>query len=445
MKSILQGFSRPVFLAITLLFGAFIGLSALSMAPKPAQAWGGCPCKFEIENNCDCVGKKIAKFLLGNENGTGTSENVYDGDKTTTFGSLTEYFEKVWWPRYLRTEQLVATEDAGAESINIAHRGAIADGENNAQTVARQQDFTTQFQDEQMGAADAICEHLTLSQSSAALEAHVYAGMAELSQMALSSRVGDPNAPGPNASRGPMTYPASAVAETISVGTCDPNGNNGKSQLFCQGGAIPNAHTNANTLFGQTTLNVNGTDTINSLTFANMYLDRLFDRRFTNISPERLSPPLHRAVNDAIMMQDSYRAAISAFMFPFNRTMSENNPMPNAEAEKYAREALTRAGLDQNLTRRVLGEGGLSKAGMNKAIDGIITKDVTNLMTQGVKDPASISRLILMQSNATTAVLQDIRELLRETNMLIGALGRVSSDDLYKEAEKLTQDANTGR
>jgi|GEM_PF-4355655 len=432
----------------------FIGVFALGFGGGPVSAQmipdlGGFPVSDTI------LSQNLYNSLLGSfAGGVGvpvqigtTKENVPIYSPTfgslPAYNSLTGYFEKVWWPRFVASIQLQTKQLSETMALGMASnmRGGTA-GDFNAYRLANGVE-AARLANDYAGREVALCDNMSMGQSDTAMDIIARAMTVQSDQMAVMKAAGDPAAPGPVSANGPTQYALEMVKETNAQGTCFKNGNAGGNDKWCTNGKSNLAppmgyHVMATTILGQTAF-VGDKDKPNNLQYAAMFLNRLFPSVFSPVRKDLLNP-LSAEAAEVLLQQDAYNAGLSVFQYPYRKLVSENMPQSGSVSRKYLEEALKRGGVtDTKLIEEYLGKGGTTKAGADRVQFLDFYRDPRTKSEKLTSSYSNMAATIAITNMQAVTLLYEIREEMKTNNALLGALGSMLTRDQYKDLQATTR------
>lgn len=443
MKNVLRGLNRPFFLTLATFVGALsVGTT---MTAKPTYAFG-CACVPALEklmgsngNNCNCIGDKLKEYL-GVGDGKSAQPKFKDDpeklDNGGSFKSITEYYENVWWPRYIHTQKLIESSQLGAAALNEARAGSLADAQQVSETAARQQDKSADIMLDQLGVPENSCGDISLLTSQNYLREQVRQISSDISQRLAKRTSGGSDAEGPAVNLGPDNSKTARYKDLVDRGLVSGQGNNGGNQKAGITGS--GAVTDANILSYQTVLqDPEQAEILLELVTGNMFQDIL--------RQDNLAGGVNNINGPALYDQTSYQATVSLLQQPLIHRIAELTPVSGVQAKQYIERAFERAGYDASSAAEHLGPGGtISKAGADLVIHELRMNDPSQLVEKVTEAEPNLLRTILTTMYQQNSLLYNINETLKNMHMTLAANGLILSDGRKEEVEKKIRALNRG-
>jgi len=436
-------FKRFTFLAVFIAsLGCLQPASALEIAPPAGNGIN----VYDQFVNQSILNLKGA--IIGNGASTGMDVGNEKNVGANGYGSLTEYYDKVWWPRMNALMVKSADQAAGIDALGMSNDGRLFGA---ASLVGWQQMLKQLIAANNAAfasAADVVCVPESLGQSQFVLDALATLAVEARQQASAAKRSGALSAAGPTSYNGPSEYAYKSVLETNTNGSCVKDGNAGANAKWCTNGMPgddPSSayHVIATGILGKTALIVGSDGRVpNNEIYVNMFIARLFPNVFSPIRPDLLNP-LSTQAAEVIQQQDAYTAALSVFQYPFDKMIADNTPQADIDAEKYIRMVFERMKVPEDLQKRYLGNNGISKAGVDRVLYKDYLRDVTTMSDNTTWDMPNLLRVLTVQSMNQTSLLYEIREELTTGNAVIGALDSLLTRDQYAQIQAQTSAIST--
>lgn len=352
---------------------------------------------------------------------------------TIPYTSLTEYFENVWWPRMIVLEKLKAQEGVETNAVNQANtiRTQEGAGVNNwGQDIKR---FDVRSQQEYSGADDVLCAPVSIRQSALAAEA-ISRYYADLDAKAFISE-GNGSTDAKDAAKGPVQKALAAVKARNELGTCDPKGNDNGNAAACTNPkqALLNADQSPQTIFGTWLLQASDSSAANFDKVANNFKKIVFARN-------AISPVSGDASKDPRLAQlqadrDSYVANYTLFSDPLTQAIAERKEIEQMASAKSMLALLQRAGIDGSEMAKIANGDKISKASLDYARYKVMALDPQTSIQNLTQNGVNISRFMGETTLGQQALLYDIREELKKTNIILGAIGGVLMKNEYNDIQ----------
>lgn len=452
------------------------------LAVGEAKATTGCPCPV-IEQQlqmkligtstsgssvCECLDNNLKKYTVGDGPQESLSEviigknieaqpmisaergQVTERFANPRFNSLVEYYENVWWPRFLAANQVMARETANRSAMDTVISGRIQGAADNNAWTGRVQQQDTIVRQNFTDVESVLCPALSVMQSS--LAASAMTNQTTGSLMDRFVREGQGLAEPYN--RGYVNFTVEQTRQAVQQGLISPEGNNGANRVLVTGGAsnpaLWGAQTNANNFNANLTLDgpdagqpaSSRTITVPTDTeIARMYVERLFPNRvWQPLREDQLRPgengELSRPVAEIINSRDQLLAAQSMFSRPILKTISERSGREGFAAQASAEGILTRAGITGDARRRYINtEGKISEAALDEIRYKVYWQDPQTAITIQSWDMPNNIRGLGVAAGQQITLLYDIRELMKENNQLLSAMGSLMTKQHYEQTE----------
>ena len=367
--------------------------------------------------------------------------------------SLVEYYERVFWPRWITLEQRKWQQMSQQEAALASQRLITADAQNQATFENRINDRVVDSNVQSLGVDEALCRFPSMRQS--ALAHGVMASVQENLEATISSRwiMGAAE----DAAFGPMNENKLRLKARKEAGLCSKEGNAGADKVWCDQPKEnrENEDMKPQRLIWPTSLFDKDSDLDNKLhgKYAQMFLGNLFPNRAFDPIREDLLNTLNEeepdpAVVEAMADRGSYASQIMMFKQPFDRALGERQAVPNVAAFEALKKSLTRAGYSDDLIKQIFGKVDASDKSISKAVSEEIFYKISNLdpqlfvsdyakaagLNQASRDAYHFSKFVDM-----VVLLYDIREEIKTTNKLLGTLGSVMTAQRFDEIQNKTQ------
>lgn len=249
----------------------------------------------------------------------------------------------------------------------------------------------------------------------------------------------------PEYAKGPLEYAKKFVATRNEKGFCTKEGGDGTDAEWCDkaNDKRKNWDFSPETLLGKKLLQTTNPDERNYLEYAAMYIKNMFPNR--SFSPIRASllKPMSPEAAEILTERAAYSSLIGTFMKPYSDAQTERTGIPDAKALTSLDAALTRAGYQGAAKDSKLAEGKTSLAAMDYIRYKVYYHDPQTSISE-LNGPASMNignTLVIMANTAfdQTTLLYDIREEIKKTNILLGAMGSVLSRSVYEDVQAQAQ------
>jgi hypothetical protein len=404
----------------------------------------GAPCyDGSVSSNLIKLRQRLVDVIIGGT-GTGTGqkmlpatdikgqplaqENFRNGGQ---YKSLTEYYENVWWPRFLAANQIQSNQEAQTTAVTESAENRRVDAKSLQDWDLKVKELNAKYQDEALLVEEVVCGPASVIQSIAAAEAIANDNWAMMDQMAAIKRSGDPSG---GANKGPVETAYQSVLETNTEGTCNPTGNDGANTSWCR-------NSSPEWVMGHVAASYALVDTAweeKRRVVVRMLISRMFPNQFSSIRADLLNP-LTKEAATVLNEQDSYNTRIGLFSTPMMRMIEDRTPQPGMAAVPYLNAALESAGYDAELREKILGPSGtMSLAGAERTVYQEFMRDPANLIKAAGDKPDNALRATLFPAMQQVTLLYQIREQQKMTNILLGAIGSVLIKDQYNTLQAST-------
>lgn len=438
-------------------FVLFFGiLAAVSLAPAKSHAACHCigsPSSVEaIKDNtskngavCTCLKDNligsISSFPWKLPGLTGTIPGASQPK------SLVDYFENVYWPRMVAMQQKLGQEQAQTNAANTHTSVQSIDGNN---FVNYSQDLSRNRAEVAVntaGLTDVVCPVATMAGALNALDPIVnlrtYMAIKEATEEM------DGSARFPMSANGLVNFYNKMIEQRNSLGLCNPEGNNNVDSQWCTSGKPNIRNADINAMSTDVALSSNETDTENpnSRKFANLYLSNLFGFAFTPLRMDQVQGGKANAVDEILYDRVRFASQVMTFRKPFQKNIESRQAVQGLDAniQKAYEENLKMIGVTPGAEVEKLfktPDGGWSKLAMEKLFfrDGNVDpSEFSRLASQAALNQTNIMTYQTIKVMHTVAMLYDIREELKETNRLLGALGSMMAVDRHRAIEAKIQ------
>ncbi|HEY8964691.1 MAG TPA: hypothetical protein VIN59_09545 [Alphaproteobacteria bacterium] len=341
----------------------------------------------------------------------------------------------------LDSNSFLAKVQSKLTGTELAHESRIASAGDIVAHKAKMEELSWLNDSDFIAGEVPLCSIASMEQARFLLDVLARQQTIQLDQAAVAKRSGDPAAAGPIGSKGPSFFSLQAVQETNTNGTCNPEGNDKGNQKWCTSAkaAVKGAHAMSTGLMGQTALAQDQNSPTN-IKYVAMFLERLFPNYFSPVRPDLLDP-LSTQASEVLAQQDAYNAGLSVFQYPFNSMISENTSRSGIESQKYLAAALQRIGVPAEGMDQILGAAGgsgLTKAGAERVIYQAYYSDPKTYTELGTWNPANLLRTIQVTNMQQVTLMYEVREQLKITNAILGALGSMLTRDMYDDIQSKT-------
>jgi hypothetical protein len=257
----------------------------------------------------------------------------------------------------------------------------------------------------------------------------------------------------PAYANGRIPYATSRIQDRNALGTCLAKGNNGASSGFCKASRddIRNADTQLSTLTTSWLLDTSDDAKPFSAGLVKRFLDNLFADKVFEPLPARLTAlsPMPNEVQEIEADKLSYIAALTTFQRPFFSEQADRLPLKSApKSLEFLQKTIERAGYDGDVKKQLIDGQKISKAAeeyirfrvaeLDPAGDIDLAKEVGGSKTD------SLLTYVILKLKGSIALQYDIREQLKQTNMLLGAIGNILAAPEYQDIRGRIQAVSAG-
>ncbi|NBX66750.1 MAG: hypothetical protein EBQ96_07130 [Proteobacteria bacterium] len=443
----------------SILFGVIL-LAGLGLASLPASA------------ACVCVGA-VTQLIGSGQNGSSVCDCVANKivGKTTTFPwklpgitgtipgasqltSLVDYFENVFWPRWIAMEQKMKQGEAQNLAATTHTDIQLLDAQQFGNFTRERDKATAEVVVGNLGRTDVACPEATMlsplsgARVVARIEAH------NLLNTAIETR--DGSSKNPDAANGLVNFYNKMIDKRNELELCNPEGNNGMDAEWCKNSkpAIRNADVNPSVIEASAMLG-NNKEEKNFHEYAVRLKDNLFAFIFTPLRKDQVSGTVSNQVKEVLFDRLKFNTQVSNLELPFALDITDRRPLPGVDAaiKKAYEEQLKLVGIDP---------ANAQSAAAPLYMD-MQSKDLSKLSMEEIYfrqknlDPSEIGRVagasaLNLQNIATyqtfkimnsLVLLFDIRQELRMTNKLLGTIGSLLAADRHQAIEAKIQSVST--
>ncbi len=356
---------------------------------------------------------------------------------------LVDYFENIFWPRMITMEQTKGQVQAkqGAAEATLGQRSLDAKQTNEFQQ--RTDGYRVEAAAGGLGIEDALCAHPSRTQSNLALRVVSMVRENQLADQSSNEYAGSDT----NTKEGPLKFAKLSVDARAAAGTCDPAGNNGANAGWCSGGGAQKGYDlKPQMLVQPNTWDEGNASKINFINYADMYIRNVFpDRAFSPIRADLVSnktPQFYEIQH----MQDSYSAQLKMFEQPFHEAAASRKGIAGAASLSSLQAVLTRVNYPDEIKNLLIPNSMVSSAASEEIHYKIANLDPQVIVTDyakaaalsaGAREGTSFEKLMDI-----VVLSYDIREQLKTTNKLLGAIGSLLAEQRYEKIEALSKGAN---
>jgi hypothetical protein len=377
-------------------------------------------------------------------------ENASDASSVLTSTqpkSLVEYYEKVWWPRMVEVVKGESGANAKVATLLQSLNSNLKEAEQFSNYTQQVRNQTVQTAMKAIGRTETLCPEASLAQSALPLDFIARGISRQLQDRSLAQMSG--SAQFPTTARGKVEYDRARVMDRASLGTCLNDGNDGTNADYCKNAKkeIANADVNAYTLLQAWAFQDDqGNVTMNpyNSSLAQRYINNLFGHSVFEPLPAALmskNPP-NNNVTQILGDQMTYMATLGTFMTPYNDEMGARMAVPNMKALPSLSAALDAAGYTGADKERLIAQAKVSRMASDYIRFKIYQTDPGTIVKQLPQGSASVENLVslsIVKQMMQLELMYDMREEIKKTNLLLGAIGAVLSEPQYQDIRNRIQ------
>ncbi len=365
--------------------------------------------------------------------------------------SLVTYYENVWWPRMI---ELTKAQQGAQDKVSTLQQ-QMSDRTAQAAEYSRYMQETrrmaVEHQARNLGRAEVLCPEPSMGRSALANREKVRYGARQLELRATREAGGDKDMP---TAMGGIEYQKAMIQARINEGMCNPNDSNGAAAKYCKNPkpAIMNADQRVSTLMGTYLLDdAQNSESLGTVNRAQRFVENVFNSRAFEPIPVSLTgqSTLSPNVVQAMAEQSAYSAKLNVLQRPFIEEQANRAPLSgNVEALGELRGVLDRAGYAGEAKEAYIKNDKISRAAEDyiryvvydsdpktSSVDlaGAASMSLENLMSVGIQK--EMKQIVLMY---------DIREQIRQTNLLLGTIGGILLEPKYEKIRANLQAVQSG-
>lgn len=362
--------------------------------------------------------------------------------------SLVDYFEKVWWPRMV---ELTKAQQGAADKTStlLSSMGArTAEAQQIAQYQQDTKRMNLETQMNAVGRTETLCPEPSMGQSSLALQFMAIQALNNLERLSAREMAGDKSLPA--YARGKLENDKARVKERIDMQLCTKDGADGAASEYCTATKpeLENADQLASSALGSYVYDDSEQpESPHNVNLVKRYVDNVFSSRIFEPLPvsitkqESLPPDAVQVIAD----QNTLAARTTMFQHPFMEQQADRSPV-NGEVKALdsLEAAINRAGYDGPAKQMILNSKGKVSRASEEYIRFKIYESDPKSMSVDLADVGkfSVSNLMVVsiqKQMKEMTLLYDIREQIKQTNLLLGALGAVLIEPQYQDLRERIQ------
>ncbi|MBU6235115.1 MAG: hypothetical protein KGQ41_04665, partial [Alphaproteobacteria bacterium] len=232
-------------------------------------------------------------------------------------------------------------------------------------------------------------------------------------------------------------------------------GNDGNDEVWCPNTdrTLADIDEMPEVLFNNQIFTVNKPTDPQDITHSDAYMDNVFPTVVSKLSKDQLAglPEGNNAAAEIMALKASFNARLATFQMPFSRAIGQRLPAFSSsggaveEAMKSFRASLQYLSDDKfsALLKDYMADGNqLSEQSMDEIhywITNIDPSTIINASGQSTLNNGNTQLFQALKMMDMTALLYDIRQTLRETNVLLGTMGAVMIEPRRDEIEQKIQ------
>lgn len=360
-----------------------------------------------------------------------------------TVMGLVDYFEDVFGPRMINLTQKFAQSQQMQSAAASQIMPRVIDAQSQVQHTQDTRRETVATAANALGREDVLCPAASRKQSMIAAsiitEERTRLAQIESAKSVAGSLTVPALYPGMYAT-GPVDEAKKRLEKKVQLQACHQDGGAGVDGKWCPSGARAGWDTSLKTITGKYVLTP-GSSIQNSIDFAKLFVANLFGPIMA-ISPlraDKVPSQLIGAVAEFQALRASHEAMVNTFIEPFESAIDERTENPGAASLAALDAVLTRAGFDATTKATYLASAGVSKAAMEEIHYRVANQDPKKLTDDAAKFSAlNFANTLVMsleQQIDSTVLLYEIREQIKTTNRLLGAIGNVLLDTRHDELQ----------
>lgn len=357
---------------------------------------------------------------------------------------LVDYFEYVFWPRWISLEQRMQQIDDKKDGFRYSADEGRASAVTISQFATTKKVETAKYYTETMGRSEGMCSHITRLVSIGTVDIVTAVYRRQMTQITINALRGSSNAP--KYAKGPREFHRAQQQERIAAGYCSPEGNNGNNKVICaSAGAKPDYDVNAETIFSTFLLPDSATGAAPTLRDALAFEEKLNAESLPILSEAQLKG-LPNPAAEIMTKMDKYVAQASLAAFPIKEFIASKTGLPKTDSEIYNAYManLTKFGINTaELQGLYVKDGIMSKKAIERIHYYESNRAAAQLFELGGSSTLNNGNALVyiaMKMSDAVAMLYAIKEQLEINNMQAGMTNNLLLRDAKKEIEELAAD-----
>lgn len=438
----------------SVLFGVIL-LAGLASAPKPASA--ACVCVGAVTqligptpkygpSVCDC----LANTIFGK---TSTFPRKFEEGNLQFSGqlkSLVDYFENVFWPRWIGMEQKIMQGTLQTNAANTHTDIQLLDVQAQHAFMMKRDEKKADHVVQTMGRTDVACPEATLS--SPLSGARIISDLDAYRITSEFTERQDSSSKFPDLANGIVNFYNKMIDERNRLGLCNPEGNNGMDAEWCTSSKPKIRNADVNPALARLTRTYGSNqEEPTYIEYAKRMRNNLFDFIFTPLRKEQLTGGKANQINEVLFDRIKFTAQLANLQLPFAEDVANRTPVPGIDdaIKKAYAESLKLMGAEPNGDVAKLYQdqnGQMSLMAMeeiyfrNRNLD---PSEITRVTGNSALNLENIELYTAFKVMNSLVLLYDIRQELRQSNKLLGTIGSLLAADRHQSIEAKIQSVSS--